>query len=76
MTEILDHPNYSGVLCVNGVIFDGEIDITKGERSVCTEFGEGISFRRQVVRDANALCRSSTGERYDEPLALISGRAT
>ncbi|MGA2203304.1 MAG: FmdE family protein [Terriglobales bacterium] len=40
----------------------------KGERIVCAECGEGISFRREVVRDGRVLCRSCAGERYYEPL--------
>jgi formylmethanofuran dehydrogenase subunit E len=36
----------------------------KGERIVCAECGEGINFRREVVRDGRVLCRSCSGERY------------
>jgi formylmethanofuran dehydrogenase subunit E len=38
----------------------------KGERIVCVECGEGINFRREVVRDGLVLCRSCAGERYYE----------
>jgi formylmethanofuran dehydrogenase subunit E len=36
----------------------------KGERVVCAECGEGISFRREVLRDGRVLCRACSGERY------------
>ncbi len=38
----------------------------KGERIVCAECGEGINFRREVVRDGRVLCRSCAGEPYYE----------
>ena len=38
----------------------------KGERIVCAECGEGINFRREVVRDGQVLCRACSGERYYE----------
>lgn len=37
-------------------------------RVACEECGEGISFRREVVRDGRVLCRACAGERYYEPL--------
>jgi formylmethanofuran dehydrogenase subunit E len=40
----------------------------KGERIVCAECGEGINFRREVLRDGRVLCRACAGERYYEPL--------
>jgi formylmethanofuran dehydrogenase subunit E len=36
----------------------------KGDRIVCAECGEGINFRREVVRDGRVLCRACSGERY------------
>lgn len=36
----------------------------KGERIVCTECGEGIAFKREIVRDGRILCRGCAGERY------------
>ena len=36
----------------------------KGERIVCAECGEGINFRREVLRDGRVLCRACSGERY------------
>lgn len=36
----------------------------KGERVVCAECGEGIAFKREVVRDGRTLCRGCAGERY------------
>ena len=38
----------------------------KGERIVCAECGEGINFRREVLRDGRVLCRACFGERYYE----------
>ncbi len=38
----------------------------KGERIVCAECGEGINFRREVVRDGRVLCQACSGERYYE----------
>jgi formylmethanofuran dehydrogenase subunit E len=40
----------------------------KGERIVCAECGEGINFRREVLRDGRVLCRACSGERYYETL--------
>jgi len=40
----------------------------KGERIVCAECGEGINFRREVLRDGRMLCRACSGERYYEIL--------
>lgn len=36
----------------------------KGPRVICAECGEGINFKREVMRDGRALCRSCAGERY------------
>src|ERR1700691_1757518 len=36
----------------------------KGERRVCEECGEGINFKREVLRDGRVLCRACAGERY------------
>jgi formylmethanofuran dehydrogenase subunit E len=38
----------------------------KGDRIVCAECGEGINFRREVLRDGLVLCRACAGERYYE----------
>ena len=38
----------------------------KGERIVCAECGEGINFRREVLRDGRVLCRACAGGRYYE----------
>ena len=40
----------------------------KGERHHCQECGEGINFKREVVRDGRVLCRACAGERYYTPL--------
>jgi formylmethanofuran dehydrogenase subunit E len=36
----------------------------KGERQTCAECGEGINFKRGVVRDGHVLCKACAGERY------------
>jgi formylmethanofuran dehydrogenase subunit E len=38
----------------------------KGPRVVCVECGEGINFKREVVRDGRTLCRACAGESYYE----------
>ena len=40
----------------------------KAARVVCAQCGEGINFRREVVRGGRALCRACAGERYYQPL--------
>ena len=40
----------------------------KGERIVCAECGEGINFRREVVRNGRVLCKACAGEQYYETL--------
>jgi formylmethanofuran dehydrogenase subunit E len=40
----------------------------KAGRVVCARCGESVSFRREVVRDGETLCRSCAGERYYAPL--------
>lgn len=40
----------------------------KGERIVCDVCGEGINFRREVLRDGKIYCRACSGEKYYEPL--------
>lgn len=39
----------------------------RAPRVVCAECGEGISFKREVLRNGRTLCRSCAGERYYEP---------
>jgi formylmethanofuran dehydrogenase subunit E len=39
----------------------------KAPRVVCAECGEGVSFRREVVREGRALCRACAGEGYYDP---------
>jgi formylmethanofuran dehydrogenase subunit E len=41
----------------------------KGERVVCAECGEGIAFKREILRDGRTLCRGCAGERYYTPLS-------
>ena len=79
MTEILDHPNYSEFLRVNGVILDGEIAITVAEAVLKPVFGNEYTAKFAPYGKswtAWALCRSCAGERYYESLALISAGAT
>jgi formylmethanofuran dehydrogenase subunit E len=40
----------------------------KGERVVCASCGEGINFRREVIRASETLCRACAGERYYQSL--------
>jgi formylmethanofuran dehydrogenase subunit E len=40
----------------------------KGERTVCEACGEGINFRREVLRQGRVLCRGCAGESYYRPL--------
>ena len=40
----------------------------KATRVVCAQCGEGINFKREVVRDGRVLCRACAGERYYEPV--------
>jgi formylmethanofuran dehydrogenase subunit E len=40
----------------------------KSARVTCAECGEGINFKREVVRDGRILCRGCAGDRYYEPL--------
>jgi formylmethanofuran dehydrogenase subunit E len=39
----------------------------KGERIVCDQCGEGISYHREIKKDGKTLCRGCGGERYWEP---------
>ncbi len=39
----------------------------KGPRVVCAQCGEGINFKREVVRDGRTLCRGCAGEMYYTP---------
>jgi formylmethanofuran dehydrogenase subunit E len=36
----------------------------KGPRIVCSQCGEGINFKREVVKDGCTLCRACAGELY------------
>ena len=40
----------------------------KAARVVCAECGEGVNFKREVIRDGRTLCRGCAGERYYEPV--------
>jgi formylmethanofuran dehydrogenase subunit E len=40
----------------------------KGERIVCDQCGEGISYHREVKKDGRTLCRGCAGERYWEEI--------
>jgi formylmethanofuran dehydrogenase subunit E len=43
----------------------------KGPRVVCAQCGEGINFKREVVKDGKTLCRSCAGEKYYLPAPCI-----
>ncbi len=40
----------------------------KAPRVVCDQCGEGVSFKREVLREGRTLCRACAGERYYHPL--------
>jgi formylmethanofuran dehydrogenase subunit E len=40
----------------------------KGERIVCEQCGEGINFKREIVRNGRTLCRGCAGESYFTPV--------
>jgi formylmethanofuran dehydrogenase subunit E len=40
----------------------------KSERIVCARCGEGINFRREVLRNGRVLCKACAGEQYYETL--------
>ena len=40
----------------------------KGDRQLCAECGEGINFKREVVREGRVLCKACAGERYYTPV--------
>ncbi|MBZ5540898.1 MAG: TraR/DksA C4-type zinc finger protein [Acidobacteriia bacterium] len=40
----------------------------KGPRVVCAQCGEGINFKREIVKDGRTLCRACSGEHYYERL--------
>jgi formylmethanofuran dehydrogenase subunit E len=40
----------------------------KAERITCAVCGEGISFKREVVRDGKTFCRGCAGESYYTPV--------
>jgi formylmethanofuran dehydrogenase subunit E len=40
----------------------------KAERIVCAQCGEGINFKREVVRDGQILCHACAGESYYTPV--------
>jgi formylmethanofuran dehydrogenase subunit E len=39
----------------------------KQPRTLCVVCGEGINFKREVIRDGQPLCRACAGESYYEP---------
>jgi formylmethanofuran dehydrogenase subunit E len=39
----------------------------KGPRIVCAQCGEGINFKREVLKDGRTLCRACAGECYYSP---------
>ena len=41
----------------------------KGERVTCAVCGEGIQFKREVIRDGKTLCKGCAGEKYYRPVA-------
>jgi formylmethanofuran dehydrogenase subunit E len=39
----------------------------KAPRVICAQCGEGVSFRREVVREGRSLCRACAGDCYYSP---------
>ena len=39
----------------------------KGPRIVCAQCGEGINFKREVLKEGRTLCRACAGEKYYLP---------
>ena len=39
----------------------------KGPRATCAECGEGINFRKEILRGGRTLCRACAGESYYRP---------
>jgi formylmethanofuran dehydrogenase subunit E len=48
-------------------ILPEELPGFKGPRIVCAQCGEGINFKREVLKDGRTLCRGCAGERYYFP---------
>jgi formylmethanofuran dehydrogenase subunit E len=40
----------------------------KAAQVICAECGEGISFKRELIRNGKTICRACAGDRYYEPL--------
>lgn len=53
---------------VRVVVPEEDLPGYKGPRIACAQCGEGISFRREVVRDGKTLCKACAGARYYELL--------
>jgi len=41
----------------------------KGPRVACAQCGEGINFKREVIKDGRTLCRCCAGEKYYETVS-------
>jgi formylmethanofuran dehydrogenase subunit E len=41
----------------------------QGPRVVCAQCGEGVNFKREVIKDGRSLCRACAGERYYSTLS-------
>ena len=39
----------------------------KGARATCAECGEGINFKKEILRGGRTLCRACAGEAYYRP---------
>ncbi len=39
----------------------------KAPRVICAQCGEGVNFRREVMREGRTLCRGCAGDRYYDP---------
>lgn len=49
---------------VNVEVMPEDLPGYKGSKIVCAACGEGISFKREILRDGKTLCRGCAGEQY------------
>ena len=52
---------------VNVEILPEDLPGFKSPRVVCAQCGEGINFKREVLKEGRTLCRACAGDRYYSP---------
>jgi formylmethanofuran dehydrogenase subunit E len=65
--EIEDHDLFE-VKRVRVTVPPEDLPGYKAPRVVCEQCGEGINFRREVVKDGKTVCRACAGEKYWETI--------